>query len=523
MRLPTNDLQKVLQTQVTVALAVASIVIAVGFAMSNLLARHITNPINRITQAASDIEDHTFAAASLDSVALRSDELGGLARTFRTMAHEVQTREEYLDTQVAKRTAQLEEKNQELEIARKRIDDELEIAQAMQQAILPATFPDHAHYSGFATMIPAREMGGDFYDFFPLGDDRFGVVIADVSGKGVPAAFFMGVARTTLRAVALRGLPPGECLEEANTKLCSTNPMELFVTVFYGILDSASSEFRYASGGHNPPLLIKSDGEVEFLPGTSGLALGIMEDMPYKDKTLKFGNGDTLFLYTDGITEVFDPEEVEFGETRLTACLKDTQLMSPQAQAVKILDTIEKFAAGAPQADDITCLVLRYGETGQEDTTHTPTKASSQHLEITLKNDLAEIAGLAEHIESFSEAHGLDGGVVFNFNLALEELITNTVSYGYDDDKVHMIKVTIALDSSEMRAEIEDDGHPFNPLEDAPEPDLDADIEDRPIGGLGTHLVKTFMDDVAYTRNNGHNRIVLKKTLLLAAPKEKDQ
>ena len=507
VRLPTDHLQEVLGTQIMVALVVAGIVIAFGFVMSSLLARHITEPVHQIALAAVSIENRTFEAASLGSVTERRDELGNLARTFSNMAHEVLTREEYLDTQVAERTAELEEKNRELEAARRRIDDELDIAQTMQQSILPTVFPDHEGYSGFANMAPARELGGDFYDFFRLDGHRIGVVIADVSGKGVPAAFFMAVARTTVRSVARRGLPPGDCLAEANTRLCAANPLELFVTVFYGILNAATGEFQYASGGHNPPLLVRADGEVEFLAGTDGMALGVMEDMPYDSKTVTFAMDDTLFLYTDGVTEAFDPQGVEFGEERLVACLQNTQFHSAQAKAVKVLDLVDKFAAGQPQADDITCLVLCYDGAGEL------ASAEPARLEITLRNDLAEIPNLAARIESFGAANGLTDAVVFNLNLALDELITNTVSYGYDDDEAHVIKVALALDGDVVTAEIKDDSRPFDPFTDAPAPDLEANIEDRHIGGLGTHFVKTFMDSVAYDRDGRYNRIVLTKAL----------
>jgi len=509
LRLSTRHLWNMLENEILIALGVAGLVIVAGFSLSALLARHVTEPVKLISAAAANIENYSFDEKSLKSVLDRRDELGELARTFRGMAHEVIAREEALDSQVAMRTAELEKKNRELEDSRKRLAGELETAQAMQQAILPTDFPEHEGYSGFAFMVPAREMGGDFYDFFSLEDGRIGVVIADVSGKGVPAAFFMSVGRTIMRSVARRGLPPGECLAEANRRLCAANPMELFITVFYGILDPATGTFRYASGGHNPPILVEADGEATFLAGTDGIALGVMDDMPYDDAVLTMTPGGTLYLYTDGVTEAQDPSGNEFGEDRLVACLKDAHLLSPQALAVKVLDMTDKFAAGAPQADDVTCLVLRFdGKTDGNETA-----SGSRRLDICLRNDLADIRSLASQVERFGATHGVPSGAIFNLNLALDELLTNTVSYGYDDDGIHAILVTLTLEDNTLTAEIEDDGRPFDPLSDAPEPDLDSDIEDRSIGGLGTYFVKAFMDDVSYFRDGNKNRIILTKSL----------
>jgi len=518
LRLSTQHLWDMLENEILIALGVAGLVIVAGFSLSALLARRVTEPVKLIAVAAADIENCSFDEGRLKSVLDRSDELGDLARTFRGMAHEVIAREEALDSQVATRTAELEKKNHELEESRKRLAEELETAQAMQQAILPKDFPEDEGYSCFAIMVPAREMGGDFYDFFFLEDGRIGVVIADVSGKGVPAAFFMSVGRTIIRSIARRGLPPGECLAEANRRLCAANPMELFITVFYGILDPATGTFRYASGGHNPPILVDADGEVTFLAGTGGIALGVMDDMPYDNATLAMTPGGTLFLYTDGVTEAQDPAGKEFGEDRLAACLKGTHLLSPQALAVKVLDMTDKFAAGAPQADDVTCLALRFdGETGGDEKT-----AGSRRLDICLRNDLADIGPLASQVERFGEAHGIPSGAVFNLNLALDELITNTVSYGYEDDAVHAILVSLTLEDDKLTAEIEDDGRPFDPLSEAPEPDLDADLDDRSVGGLGTHIVKTFMDDVSYSRDGNKNRIILTKSLAATETEEEN-
>ncbi len=175
--------------------------------------------------------------------------------------------------------------------------------------MLPEALPVNPAYSGKASMVPAREMGGDFYDFFPLDERRLGLVIADVSGKGVPAAFFMAISRTVLQQSALDGGSAGACLARANAPLCARNPMELFVTAFYGILDVETGDLSYANGGHNPPLMVRhADGTVAELPRTGGMALGVMTGMAYAEAAVRLTPGDTLFLYTDGISEAMDGE-----------------------------------------------------------------------------------------------------------------------------------------------------------------------------------------------------------------------
>lgn len=209
-------------------------------------------------------------------------------------------------------------------------------------------------------MTPAREMGGDFYDFFPLGPDRLGLVIADVSGKGVPAAFFMAISRTVLQASAREKPSPGECLAQVNNVLCEQNPLELFVTIFYGILDLRTGELRFANGGHNPPFRVLKHGEVTELPRTGGMAVGVIPDLSYREKSVTLAPGDTLFLYTDGISEAMDANGREFSVERIIEALSETHRQSIDVMLTRVTDAVDRFVGDAPQSDDITCLVIRY-------------------------------------------------------------------------------------------------------------------------------------------------------------------
>jgi sigma-B regulation protein RsbU (phosphoserine phosphatase) len=224
--------------------------------------------------------------------------------------------------------------------------------------MLPASFPAAAGCAGAARMIPATTMGGDFYDFIPLADGRIGLVIADVAGKGVPAAFFMAVVRTSLRDLASAHATAATCLAQANEQLCAQNPLDLFVTVFYCIFEPVTGMLRYANGGHNPPYLRHADGSVEPLNGVGGLVLGAMRGIEYPEHAVQLRPGDRLVLYTDGVTEAFNRANEAYGEERLMAQIRAHEVGSAVSLVEGICRAVEEFAAGAPQSDDITLVVL---------------------------------------------------------------------------------------------------------------------------------------------------------------------
>ncbi len=242
------------------------------------------------------------------------------------------------------------------------IRQDLNTAREIQAAILPKNFPpfpERTDFSLFASMIPAREVGGDFYDYFMIDNERLGFVIGDVSGKGVPAAIFMAVSRTLIRATGLKGIPPEECMNYVNSMLCNESVACMFVTVFYGILNARSGELQYVNCGHNPPFLI-SGGEVSKLSMTGGTILGCIEGFNYRSSTIVMKPGDRLFLYTDGVTEAFNPDEIAYGEELLIQYLKCSYNADIQQLITDSMHEIEIFQGSAPQSDDITYLALEY-------------------------------------------------------------------------------------------------------------------------------------------------------------------
>jgi sigma-B regulation protein RsbU (phosphoserine phosphatase) len=300
-----------------------------------------------------------FYLAAFDTRWLRILRMLRLLRVLKLQTH-------VLEESVTKRTRELAEKNGLLERAQAQLTAELDLARALQIAILPAAFPKAPGCDGAARMIPATTMGGDFYDFIPLADGRIGLVIADVSGKGVPAAFFMAVARTSLRDLAASYSSPGACLARVNEDLCSQNPLDLFVTVFYCILDPGTGMLFYANGGHNAPYLRHTDGLVEPLNGVGGLVIGAMRGIEYPDHAVQLRPGDRLVLYTDGVTEAFNTANEAYGEQRLIAQIRAEDVRNPEALVEGICRGVEGFAADAAQSDDITLVVLDWRRTASE-------------------------------------------------------------------------------------------------------------------------------------------------------------
>ena len=244
------------------------------------------------------------------------------------------------------------------------IKNDLAIAGEIQQTILPRSFPPFPELTEvvdiYASMTPAKDVGGDFYDFFQIDDERIGLVIADVSGKGVPASLFMAVSRTLLRATALRGVSSAECLTYANKLLCKESLDSMFVTVFYAIYHYKTGMMDYTNAGHNPPYLLRGGRTVECLPVASNFVVGVFDDIEFESNTLTFGIGDTLLLYTDGVTEAFNDKREQFSESNLQDILASMhESSSAKEVATSVLQSVKTFSGDYPQSDDITLLSLQ--------------------------------------------------------------------------------------------------------------------------------------------------------------------
>ncbi len=238
------------------------------------------------------------------------------------------------------------------------LQNELDVASKIQQSILPTRFPNSDNYQIFASMEPARNVGGDFYDILMLEGDHLGLAIADVSDKGVPAALFMMSSRTLLKGTAIGVPDPGQVLREVNDLLYEDNDAAMFVTVIYAVYSPVTGEFKYANGGHNPPLILHSDGTSTLLPPIGGIALGVAPGMKFSQETLTLAPGETLFLYTDGVTEAMNSDREEFGMDRLREVFEGRPPRSSKEANQAVFEAVHAFAGDYPQSDDITCLTL---------------------------------------------------------------------------------------------------------------------------------------------------------------------
>ncbi len=263
-----------------------------------------------------------------------------------------------LEQRVAERTAEVAEKNRQLEEKQARIDDDLQTAQVLQASILPTDFSAYRGTGIAASMKPALEVGGDFYDVFPLENGRIGLVVADVSGKGVAAAFFMAVTRTMLRGVALGGAEPADCLAQVNEALCRENPIDMFVTVLYAELEEATGAVNFVNAGHCEPI-VTANGKAEVLHRTGNPPLGVIPARKFIERSFTLAPGEMLFLYTDGVTEACNRAGDLFRLQRLLDIAHDHAGRPPQELMLAVIGGVESFSAGTVQADDMTCLVIR--------------------------------------------------------------------------------------------------------------------------------------------------------------------
>ena len=242
------------------------------------------------------------------------------------------------------------------------IQQDLQTAREIQQAILPKVFPPfpgRTDFSIYASMTAAKEVGGDFFDFFMIDQERLAFVIGDVSGKGVPASIFMAVSRTLIRATGLKGISTSECMNYVNRLLCNESVSCMFVTVFYGILNTSTGELEYVNAGHNPPYVV-SDGKLTKVAMTGGTILGWMDDFEYRSSTIRLNPGELLFLYTDGVTEAFNTSDEQYGEARLEQYLASHHQGDISDIVVGSISEVTMYSTGMAQSDDITLLAVRY-------------------------------------------------------------------------------------------------------------------------------------------------------------------
>lgn len=417
--------------------------------------------------------------------ARRPDEMGRLTHSFDRMRRELALHLEDL-ARVARE--------------KQRLASELEIAHQIQIGLLPN---EHyldavcAHFELHAALRPARAVGGDLYSYFMLDPQRFFVMVGDVSDKGIPAALFMAQTITLAKALAPRAQTPRNLLQLLNLELCRGNDSCMFVTLLCGLLDTGSGNLVLASAGHEPPVLC-GRGAPQLLDFPTGAVLGLYEDTDYPEHHLRLQPGETLLMYTDGITEASDQEQQLFGIERTVESLTRVPATAPPAGYIeRLLGDVDRFVADATQADDITVLALTW-------------HGEAAGTELRIGSQLPDVFDALDRCENLLEEAAVPATLRGDMRLVLEELMVNTVEYGYPDGRPGQIRIRLQPGPDAVVVELTDDGIAFDPLQPAA-PDLTGDLADRDqIGGLGIHLARTMTSEMRYTRSADGNHLRLR-------------
>lgn len=383
-----------------------------------------------------------------------------------------------------------------------RIDAELEFAKDIQSSALPnkfPAFPKRKDFDVFASMTPAREVGGDFYDFYMTDGDMLHLLIADVSGKGIPAAMFMMRAKTELKTLTEAETPLRDVFTIGNHALCEGNDAGMFVTAWQGGINLVTGVMQYANAGHNPPLIRHAEGKFEYLRSKPGFVLAGMDGIKYKTQEVKLTPGDIVYLYTDGVTEATNANNELYGEDRLLNLVNSKEFESMEDLCKSVKSDVDAFVGEAPQFDDITMVSFKYNGT---------TPVPTIHFD---EAKIEDISAVIEFVEAELEKLDFPMKSTMQISVAIDEIMSNIVRYAYlGKNGPATVKVIAKEDPNRVYVRFEDQGVPYNPLTNQ-DPDTTLSAEERGIGGLGVFIVKKTMDSVKYKYEDGKNILTMKK------------
>ena len=460
----------------------ALIAILSGVVWVVYMRRRIVVPVQQLSEAALNMVEHLEDGNSPELVVKHDDELRELADSFATMYREVGAYIAKLETVTAEK---------------ERIGAELDVAAKIQSSMLPCifpAFPDRNEFDIYATMDPAKEVGGDFYDFFMVDADHLAFVVADVSGKGVPAALFMVIGKTLIKDHTGLHDDLGEVFTEVNNILCDSNSEEMFITAFEGVLNLKTGELRYVNAGHEIPFLCRKGGVFEPFKVRAGFVLAGMQGIRYRAGSIQLEPGDKVFQYSDGIPEAINSEKAPYGMKRLESVLAKNSEKAPSELLPLVKADVDAFVGDADQFDDITMLCIEF-------------KGNGPKAELSLTPDAESVKTVAEFLDTTLEAWEIPMKVVSKLQIVADEIYSNIVRYS----QAKNAKVTAVQNGTVLSLRFEDDGKPYDPTT-AAEPDITASAEEREIGGLGIFIVRNMMDSMDYRYKDGHNVL----TLLLA-------
>ncbi|HBE15535.1 MAG TPA: hypothetical protein DCY72_04760 [Ruminococcaceae bacterium] len=465
----------------TAALMLLSIIVTAFY-----LRRQIIRPIHKIIREAKRFAAENKPGEKLGADISYIEDISVLATSIDKMEEEMLR---YVDN-LTVATAEKE-----------RIGTELSLATAIQANSLPNTFPafpDRNDFDIYASMTPAKEVGGDFYDFFLIDDDHLALVIADVSGKGIPAALFMMVTKILVNEVSHFDGSPAEVLRAVNERICKHNPEDMFVTVWLGFLELSTGRMICANAGHDDPAVMRKNGDFELLKSRHGFVIGAMDTVKYRDAEFTLSPGDKLFLYTDGVPEATDKENQLLTIDGMLKALNQHKEKDPQGIIEGVIQSVNDFVGEAPQFDDITmvCLEMK-GE------------AMSFRLIVDAQRD--ELEKVNDFIHQHLDDTGFPMKEYMQLDLAVEEIFVNIATYAYEDGK-GTAEIILSKNNDSVSLTFIDQGVPYDPLA-KPDPDTTLSASERQIGGLGIFLVKKVMDETFYEYKDGSNIFTMVKKL----------
>ena len=447
------------------------------------------SPLRRLAHEAETIASGQFNTKLPDFE--RTDEIGQLSHSFGNMQ---QSLVKYID-ELKDTTAQ-----------KASIESELQVASGIQMGMLPKTFPtypDRDDVQLYASLTPAKEVGGDLFDFY-FRDEKLFFCIGDVSGKGVPASLFMAVTRAVFRTVSARESMPDRIMASLNQTMVDMNETNMFVTLFIGVLDLPTGRLHYCNAGHDAPLLVGAG--VGMLPCDSNIPVGVMDQWKYTLQESQIFTGTTIFLFTDGLTEAEDATHAQFRMERVNDvaahALADHQ-QEPRQLIGVMTDAVHQFVGDAEQSDDLTLMAIQYIKKQRD---------VKMRRSIVLPNDVQEVPKLTAFVDAVCEAVGFNSTLTMKMTLAIEEAVVNVMNYAYPRGTKGDVTIEALSNDVRLKFTIIDSGTPFDPTVHS-DVDTTLSAQDRPIGGLGIHLIRNIMDSINYERIDNLNVLTLRKKL----------
>lgn len=483
---PYDEVFANLLTTRRVLFIVGVIALFLIFLFCYIIIRRLSKPLQKFAVSANQISSGNL---NVELPVIKShDEMKDLRDAFENMQHDLSN---YIETL------------KETTTAKEKIESELRIARDIQMGMIPKIFPpypDRNDLDIFAILTPAKEVGGDLYDFMLDGEQLY-FTIGDVSGKGIPASLLMAVTRSLFRSVSSHLNNPAKIVEALNDVISDSNESNMFVTMFIGILDLKTGHLRYCNAGHNAPIIKYLNGESIFIPVDSNLPVGVLNGFEFSNQEMDIQIENTLLLlYTDGLTEAENIKSELYGEKRLFNLIEDTHFTSVHDLVNDIIDDIAQHVQNAPQSDDLTILTINIKN-------ELPVNQT-----LILENRMDEIAKLHTFIEEISEMTNLSPELTMQIDLAMEEIVANVIMYAYEENSRQEIKIIAEKMDDYILFSVIDSGIPFDPTTQK-DPDITLNTEERPIGGLGVFMAKQLMDEITYSYVDRCNVLKMKKII----------